>query len=145
MALNLFCSRSVGEGKLFNLDLCTSLFEGCFELLSLCLRNFLLHRGGSTVNQILGLFQTKTKGLFGGLDNLELSGTGADEDYVKLGLLSGGCGGFASGSGHCDSGGCGLDTILFLKDLSKFLNVFYRKVYQLFCKGFNICHNYFIF
>ena len=36
---------------------------------------------------------------------------------------------------------CRLDTIFFLQDLSEFLNIFNRESYQLFCKGFYICHN----
>ena len=141
MALNLFCSRSVGEGKLFNLDLCTSLFEGSLERLSFSLGYFLFQSCRSLVNEVLGFLQSETEGFLDGLDDLQLRLTGGGEDNVEFGLLSRSSLSGCSGAGNCDCSCCRLDTILFLENLSEFLNVFYRKVNQLFCKCFYICHN----
>ena len=127
--------------KLLNLDLCAGFLEGSLKLLSLGLGDLLLNSLGSTVHKILCFLKSETKGFLDDLDHLELGLTCAGEDHVELSLLCGssvcGCGGAC----YCNSGCCGLDTIFFLEDLSKFLNVFDSQVYQLFCKCFYICHN----
>ena len=131
----------MGEGKLLDLDLCTSLLERVFELLGFGLGNFLLQRRGGLVNEVLRFFQTETEEVFDGLDNAKLGLACGCEDNVELGLLGGG-GCLSGGTGcNCDSSGGGLDAIFFLEDLCKFLNVLYREVNKLFCKCFDVCHN----
>ena len=60
--------------KLFNFNFCSSLFEGSFDLLSLCLRYFLLDNCiRSFVYKILSFFQSKTCNLFNSFYNTKLS------------------------------------------------------------------------
>ena len=144
-ALNLFVSL-VGEAGLLNLDFCTGLLESCLELLSLSLGNFFLQSCGSLVNDFLGLLKSESKSLLDGLDDLKLSLSGAGENNVEFGLLLlllSSCS--SCGASYCYCSGCRLDTIFFLENLCKFLNVFYSKVYQLFCKCFYVCHDKFVF
>ena len=131
--------------ELFNLNLSAGFLKSSLEGLGLCLGNLLFHRGGSTVNEILRFLQTETELSLHDLDHIELSLSGILEDDVELGLLGLSGAGGTTFSSDDHSGGCRLDTLLFLEDLCKFLNVFYRKVHQLFCKGFNICHNFILF
>ena len=140
MTLNLILFPSRGEEKLFNLDLCTSLFEGSLERLSFSLGYFLFQSCRSLVNEVLRLLEAETESFLDGLDDAELRLTGGSEDDVEFGLLCrGGC---LSRSG-CDCNGCScrLDAIFILEDLSEFLNVFHSKVYQLFCECFDVCLN----
>ena len=127
--------------KLLNLDLCSGFLEGSLELLSLSLGDFLLNSLGSTVNKILGFLKSETESFLDDLDHLKLGLTGAGKDNVELSLLCRSCFCGCCGACYCYCSGCGLDTIFFLEDLSKFLNVFDSQVYQLFCKCFYICHN----
>ena len=141
-ALNLFGVSHPGERRnLLEFNLGAGFLEGSLEGLSLSLGDFLLNGNGSLVNQFLGLFQTKTGALLNGLDDLELSLTSAGEDHIEFGLLSGtgSFGGTSSRSGNCNGCSSGLNTIFFLQDLSEFLDIFHRKVNQLFCANFNIC------
>ena len=140
-ALNLFVSLR-GEVGLFNLNFCTGLLESSFELLGLSLGNFFLQSCGSLVNDFLSLLKSETKSLLDGLDYLKLSLSGAGENNVEFGLLlllSLCCSG--NGASYCYCSCCRLDTILFLENLCKFLNVFYSEVYQLLCKCFYVCHD----
>ena len=131
--------------KLLNLNFCSGLLKSSLEGFGLCLGNFLLYGGRSSVNEILRFLQTKTEFVLDDLDHIEFTLTGVGKDNVKLGLLSLSGGAGTGVPGYHDSRGGGLDTILFLKNLSKFLNVFHRKANELFCEGFYICHNCFIF
>ncbi len=130
-----------GEAGLFNLNFGACLFEGSLQLLSFCLGDLLLYLSRGSVNKVLGFLQSETEGFLDGLDDLQLRLTGGGEDNVEFGLLSRSSLSGCSGAGNCDCSCCRLDTILFLENLSEFLNVFYRKVNQLFCKCFYICHN----
>ena len=130
-----------GEAGLFNLNFGACLFEGSLQLLSFRLGDLLLHSRRSSVNKILGFLQSKTEGFLDSLDDLQLGLASGGEDNVEFSLLSRGGLGGNSGSSDRDSGGGGLDTILILKNLSEFLNVFHGKVNQLFRKCFYICHN----
>ena len=130
-----------GEAGLFNLNVGACLFEGSLQLLSFGLGDLLLDGSRGSVNKVLGFLQSETEGFLDSLDNLKLGLASGGEDNVEFGLL---CRSGLSGcnrAGNCDCSCCRLDTILFLENLSEFLNVFYRKVYQLFCKCFYICHN----
>ena len=39
------------------------------------------------------------------------------------------------------AGAAKLDSVLIFEDLCELLYIFHSKVYQLFCKCFNVCHN----
>ncbi len=60
---------------LFELNLGTSSLDSLLQVLSLVLRQTFLDGSGSTIYEILSLFQTKTASLFHSLYNLELSST----------------------------------------------------------------------
>ena len=63
------------------------LFEGFLESLSGCLVKTFLHGRGSSVNDVLSLFQAQTGLLLNGLNDLEFLCTSALEYNVERGLL----------------------------------------------------------
>ena len=142
MALNLISFPSRGEAKLFNLNFCTSLFKSRFDLLCFSLGYFLFQSCvWSLVNEVLSLLKSEAEEILHSLDDAELGCAGLLEDNIELCLLSRSCLSCCCRACYSYSCSCWLDTVLFLENFSKFLNVFYRKVNQLFCKCFYICHN----
>ena len=132
------------KGFLFQLNLCTGLFDGLLQVLSLVLRKTFLDGCRCTVNEILSLFQTETTSLLDCLYNLELSSTYLSEDNIERCLLLS-CSSIATScrtSSYSNSCSSRLNTILFLQDICQLVYFFYSKVYQLFCNSFNICHFY---
>ena len=113
--------------NLLNLNLCTSLFEGFLQCISLVLGDAFLNGLGSTVNELFGLFKTKGCEILDSLHNGELLGHVRNtlQDDVERGLLLG-SGGTTSGgtSGDCDSGSGGLDTVFLLQEVSEFFYFF---------------------
>src|ERR1700744_185465 len=75
---------------------------------------------GSTVNQVLGFFQTKTGQVLNDLHHVQLVGAGSLQDNVERGLLFSGSS--ATTRSRTRSNGHGssrrLDTVFFLQDLS---------------------------
>ena len=128
------------EAILFELNLSTSFFELFLEAFGVSLSKTFLNNRRSAVYEFLSFLEAKAGELFHELNYCELACAGVLKNYVerRLFFFSGGTG---SGAGcYCYSCSCGFDTILVFEDLSEFVNFFNGKVYQLFCKSFEICH-----
>jgi len=117
-------------GVLLEFYLSTYLFESLLEGLSGSLVNAFLYVSGSSVNDVLSLFQAKTGLLLNGLNNLELVGTCALEHNVERGLLLSSLSSSAAGSRSSNSysSSCGLNSVLLLEDSSEFINFLNSKV-----------------
>ncbi len=137
MSLTDFCLLGA---VLLQFYLSASFLKLLLQALGLSLGKTFLNCAGRIVNELLSLFQAKTGEFLNQLNYSELAGTGSLQDYVESALL---LSGLATGSGsscHSYSSGGGLDTVLFLQDLSKFVYFLYCEVNKLFCKSFQICH-----
>src|SRR5580658_3638937 len=106
--------------KLLHLYFSAGFLQLSYQSVSISLADTFLDRLGSTVNQVLGFFQTKTGQVLNDLHHLQLVGASSLQDNVERGLLFNG----SSATTRSRTGSNGysgsrrLDTVFFLQDLS---------------------------
>ena len=105
-------------------------FESFLQSLSSCFVKTFFYSCGSSVNDVLSLFQTKTGLLLNGLNNLEFLCTCTLENYIKRCLLLSGSSLTCSSrtGSNCNSCSGGFNTILLFQYLSEFINFLNGKV-----------------
>ena len=117
--LTVYLSR---RRVLLEFYLSTDLFESFLQVLSFVLGKAFLYYARSCVNKILCFLQAKTTRFLHSLNDLQLAGTSRLQDNIEVCLL------FLSGSttfsGTCNDNcsSSGFNSILILKDSSKFVN-----------------------
>ena len=127
--------------KLSDLYFGTSLFESFLQSFSLFLGNAFLQFAGGTVNEVLSFLQAEATSFLNSLNNLQLSSTCALQNDVKSRLLlSSSCSTGSRTSSYSNSGCCGFDAILILKDRCQLVYFLYSQINQFFCNSFDICH-----
>ena len=107
-----------------------SFLNSLLDVLSFFLGQTFLDGSGSTVNEILSLFQTETASFLNSLNDLELGSTNFSEDNVERSLLlSSGSSATSSGSSYSHSCSSGFDTIFFLQNSCQLIYFFHCEVY----------------
>ena len=121
----------VGWGRLLlEFYLSAYLFESFLESLSGSFVNALFYVSGSSVNDVLSLFQAETGLLFNSLYNLELVSASGFENYVERGFLLS-CLSSSTTCSRSSNSYCScsrLNAILLFEDSSEFIYFLNSKV-----------------
>ncbi len=119
---------SAGFGKLLLQLFCSSLIDAFFDRLR------------SLVNEVFRFFESQSGNVFYDFNDLELLSAAILEDHVERRFLSSSSGTTATTCSNSYSSSCRLDTVFIFQDFRELVYFFNRKVYELFCEGFNVCH-----
>src|SRR5690606_22975838 len=102
-----------------------------------CSSNPLLHAFWCTVCQFFSFFQSKTGKIFNCFYHVKFVRSAAFKNYVEsCFFFNCCCSATCCGTGYCYCCCCRFNSVFVFKDSCKFVNFFYCKVNQLFCKCF---------